>query len=433
MNNHLNIFRTYAKENRRYQLENDLTRALAISMQENTLFFNEVLKAVLDAKYSNELFNDLYSSNEISINIQKNSSEIVGFEKIFAVSLSEHVMAETHFWNQKHESVYDPICDIVVRINNIVIIIETKRDNVDCTAQLYNQIFNVCTKNELKIEESKDLVTPRDLSWPKLMEIAVKVHSFEKAAGSPSRFLNDFIDLVKNHNFRWLPEPSIFSVSPKNKNMIGRRIDSALNESVKQYGRRKLDYNDRLGLVFDSPWAQELLFSIEKNGDLSCSIYPGNTKAQGDSIFQKNAKPRSFMTVSNRQYEVSILYHIKFTSFQRYFTGLWFSEKDMKENLYTKNNFYKYCGRKKRGEDWEAIEALFDRSFQESFDWKAQCGWKSKIMGSGRNQFDMSFGYELGVVIPFQVLREVDQDKSDLSGLTALIDNIYKEFRGIYS
>ena len=63
MNSHLNIFRTYAKENRRYQLENDLTRALAICMQEDSLFFHEILKAILDAKYSNELFNDLNSLN----------------------------------------------------------------------------------------------------------------------------------------------------------------------------------------------------------------------------------------------------------------------------------------------------------------------------------------------------------------------------------
>ena len=42
MNKHLNIFTTYAKDNRTYQLENDLTRSLAICLQEDALFFHEV-------------------------------------------------------------------------------------------------------------------------------------------------------------------------------------------------------------------------------------------------------------------------------------------------------------------------------------------------------------------------------------------------------
>ncbi|WP_207431357.1 hypothetical protein [Sabulibacter ruber] len=431
MNTHLNIFRTYAKENRRYQLENDLTRALAICMQEDSLFFHEILKSILDPKYVNEFFNDLSSLNQIEINIQKNSSEINGFEKIFAVSLSEYVMLPEHFWNQNYETLYDPICDIVININGIVIIIEAKRDNVDCTAQLYNQVFNILKKNELT-EELKEIVVPVNLNWQKLMEIAVKAYSFEKATNAPNRFLNDFIDLVKNHNFRWLPEPSIFSVSPDNTDAIYRRIESVINELNKKEEFNKLDYNNRLGLSLKQPWAQEILFSISENGDLIVAVYPGNTKSQGAYIFNQDSKPKDFISVGNKQYQVSIAYHVKFTSFQRYFTGLWFTEKDLIEELYTKDNFWKYCGRKKRGKDWDEISQLFDKTLNANFNWKKDCEWEAKIIKSKRSQFDMSFGYELSTVIPFQELRETDQNKSDLSGLTVLIESIYNEFRTIY-
>lgn len=436
MNSHLNIFKTYAKENRRYQLENDLTRALAICLQENSLFFNEFLKATLNSKYASELFNDLYSSNEVSINIQTSSSEINGFKKIFAVSLSEHLMLADHFWNQNYEFQYDPICDIVIKINNVLIIIEAKRDNVDCTAQLYNQIFNICKSSDLSSDEMKKMVTPVDMNWQKLMEIAVKVHSFEKAAGSSNRFLNDFINLVKEHNFRWLPEPSIFSVSPNNIKVIEKRIDSALNELVKKNidkSFKKLDYNGRLGLKFDQLWAQEILFNVEKNGDLSIIVYPGNTKSQGYIIFHKEPKPKTKLTIDSITYDLSKSYHVKFTSFQRYFSGLFFGEKDLRHNLYSKDNFDQYCGRKKRGPEWESIAKLFDDSFYSNFDWRKQCSWEEKIINSGRNQFDMSFGYELSIRIPFEVLRMKDQNKSDLSNLAEMIENIYKEFRTIYS
>lgn len=432
MNSHLNIFKTYTNENRRYQLENDLTRAFAICMQENTLFFNEVLKSILDSADANELFSDIYSKNVIAINIQKRSSEINDFEKIYAVSLSENEMTEEHFWNQKHDNKYDPRCDLVININGIAIIVEAKRDNWDCTAQLWNQAFNICCKDNGLTEDMRSIVTPKDLNWFKLMNIAVKVHSLEKATGRPDRFLKDFIALVKGHNFRWLPEPSISSVSSNNSNAIQRRVESTLNELAKNYGYKKLDYSNRIGLWFDQPWAQELLFKIEEDGGLSITVYPGNTKAQGNYIFQRDPQPKTSIQIDEYDFPISSMYHVKLTSFQRYFTGLWFKEDALREVLFTKHNFYKYCGRNKRGKHWDDIVNLFDRCFKNDYDWRNNCDWDNEVINSNRSQFDMSFGYELSITVPFETLRQKDQDKSDLSSLASFIDNIYKEFRTIY-
>jgi hypothetical protein len=432
MNSHLNIFNTYAKENRQYQLENDLTRAFAICMQEDPLFFNEVLKAILDSKYLNELFNDLDSKHEIAIHIQKNSSEITGFEKIYAVSLSEHVMTEEVFWKQDHQEIYDPICDIVIKINEVAIIIEAKRDNVDCTAQLYNQVFNVCQKDASFTANMKVVVSPKDLNWPKLMGIAVRVHSFEKATGVYNRFLSDFIDLVKQHNFLWLPEPSIFAISSDNTPAIRRRIESAINELDKTTDIKKLDYYNRLGVWFDQQWAQEVLFHISEKGSLLIAIYPGNTKAQGWHIFTTNPQLRESIPINGKPYAISWEYHIKFTSFQRYFAGLWFKEDKLLKPLYTSNHFFEYCGRKRRGKDWANIANLFDEYFQPTFDWRSKCEWQSKVEESGRNQFDLSFGFEVEVEIPFDDLKKIDQDKSDLSGLMNLISAAYEALKHIY-
>ena len=44
MNSHLNIFKTYTATDREHQLENDLTRALAICFQEDPLFFHKILE-----------------------------------------------------------------------------------------------------------------------------------------------------------------------------------------------------------------------------------------------------------------------------------------------------------------------------------------------------------------------------------------------------
>jgi len=192
MNNHLNIFKTYTNSQRTFQLENDLTRAFAISIQEDSLFFNEILKEVFNGtNFYSQLFDSLESETIISIDIQKRTSQISDYDHIFAITLSEAEIGD--FWKAKNNRNYDPICDLVIKINNVYLIIEAKRDNFDCTAQLYNQILNVInavdqnTASLNKIEHG-NIITPIDLNWSKLMAIAVKVLSFEKSFGNTNRF-----------------------------------------------------------------------------------------------------------------------------------------------------------------------------------------------------------------------------------------------------
>ena len=429
MNSHLNIFKTYTKSNRTYQLENDLTRALAISLQEDSLFFHEVLKEILEGtNLYNQLFESLESETNVNIDIQKRASQITSFDHIFAISLSESEILD--FWEQNHNKNYDPICDLVIQINNILLVFEAKRDNVNCTAQLFNQILNITnSENEPQAfnkENYGEIITPFDFNWPRLMAIAVKVSSFEKAMNSQNRFLSDFISLVKQHNFRWLPEPSISSLQPTNKRPILRRIESTIEEVAKITEIGKLNYTDRLGLEFYKAWAKEILFSIKDNGNLGVSIYPGNTKGQGYSLFETNPKFSDTLNILENEYRTNYSYHIKFTSFQRYFQGLWFSETDLKKPLYTKENFHKYTGRRKRGVQWNEIETLFNESL--NYNWEKQCNWENAIINSGKNQFDISFGYEVHIEIPFERLKELDQTQNDLNNLIKLIVAIHEKF-----
>lgn len=429
MNSHLNIFKTYTNSNRTYQLENDLTRALAISLQEDSLFFHEVFKEILKGtNLYNDLFESIESETSININIQQKASQITNFDHIFAISLSESSISD--FWEQTHNKNYDPICDLVIQINNIVLVFEAKRDSVNCTAQLYNQILNIINKeNEPQVfnkENYGEVITPFDFNWPRLMAIAVKVLSFEKTVNSQNRFLTDFISLVKQHNFRWLPEPSISALQSTNQQAIRRRFDSTLDEIAKHTEVNRLNYLDRLGLEFYKPWAKEILFNIKSNGDLGVSIYPGNTKDQGYSLFVNNPKFNKTLKILGNEYTTHYHYHIKFTSFQRYFQGLYFSDSDLKKPLYTKENFEKYTGRKKRGIQWQQIETLLNDTL--NYDWKKQCDWQDSVIDSGKNQFDISFGYEVHIEILFERLKELDQNPTDLTNLINLGLAIHKSF-----
>lgn len=430
MNSHLNVFNTYTKKERVYQLENDLTRAFAICMQEDALFFYEVLKVVLnDDKQLDLLLSNTEVENKVNINIQQNSSNINSYEKIIAVSLSEFEMNVNDFFNQTNLHEYDPICDIVIELNDIVIIIEAKRDGVDCTAQLYNQAYNVVKKSN-DISKFSEIVESRDLNWKKLMQIASKVSSFQKTVGQINRFTLDFINLVKGHNPNWLPETPIAALTANQGFAIRRRIESAINYLEVNDGIKKLTYNDRLGMVFTKPWAQEILFHIADEGQLVVTVYAGNTKAQGWHLFSREVEIAKTLNIEGKDYELHQGYHIKLTSFQKFFTGLWFRDTEFnKPGLYSKENYFNFTGRsiKSKGH-WTALEQLFDEYFLSSYDWRAKLNWEEKVINTNKSQFDISFGYELFVVIPFEELKMMDDSATKLDGLVNLIRASYKAF-----
>jgi hypothetical protein len=429
MNKHLNLFNSYSKDERNYQLENDLTRALAICLQEDNLLLHEVLKQIFSGTtYYNQLFDEYSNENKVNIEIQKEVSTLLDFEHIFAVSLTSSVLNVEDFFSKEHHADYDPICDLVITLNNVIIIIEVKRDHSDCTSQLYNQIFNALKGTGINNITIQEPVTPVDLNWHKLMEIVVNVNNFHKTTNTKNRFLKDFIQYIREHNYSWLPDVSISSLYPSSKNAIFRRIKTAVTNS----NIPPLD-NDRLGFKYPLPFADEILFRIQDNGDLSISIYPANTKSQGYHIFKNTDTPHFVeeIIIQGNRYKLNKAYHIKFSSFQRYFAGLWFDDIDLQKELYNRNNFLKYSGRKKKGNDWVELEDLFNNSFNSAYDWKKYCDWNSKVIGSGKSQFDISFGYELSFIIPFNTLKQIDIKKEDISNLKIVLEEVYNHLLNV--
>jgi len=430
LNKHLNIFIPYSKEYRTYQLENDLTRALAITLTEDSLFFHEFLKKIFEeTPFYGQLFDSMESNIKISIEIQKNTKDIKNFDHIFAISLSESKLKD--FWGYliKNNNYldYEYICDLTIKINKILLIIEIKRDDVNCTEQLFYQIKNICKKN--KQEVCKKIITAYDLNWEKLLKIAIRVLNFERSFNKKNTFLYNFIQLIESHNRNWLPETPINSLNPKDEALLKRRIESAINKTSKQHKKiEKLDYNDRLGISFPKKWANEILFNFSELGDLEITIYPGNTKGQGYKIFNNKTYFSEKIQILNKAYDLEKKYHIKFTSFQRYFSGLWFEEKDLKKELYTKENYYLYTGRIKK-ERWKEIEFFLDDHFKKNFNWKALADWNSKVINSGKTQFDISFGYQIYFNIPFNDLKAIDKKQKDIQNLSRLILEIFTKFQ----
>jgi hypothetical protein len=421
MNKHLNIYKTYTKVNREnYQLEDDLTRALAIALQENDVFLHQFLKYILTKKenaYSN-LFDDYTSKNSIEIDIQKQVESIEGFDHLFAVRISGNAMGND-FYSQNHDEDYNAITDLFIQIDNIAIIFEVKPNNHNSTAQLYNQAFN-SIKGDAFLTMQND-VTAVDFNWPLIMQMAVRINNYQVAINKKSRVLDNFISYIKMHNYQWLPQLSLSALSfTENSNSISKRLNDAIENSD------NTTINNRLGIKCNYGWAEEMLISLnQKTEEVSFTVYPGNTKAQGYHIFTTEGEPqfKKSLEINNKARKINKDYHIKFSG-QSYITGLWAGEKDFEKPLYTKANFYHHSGRKKRNLHWESIKNVLDDAFNDTYDWQKECNWEQKLIGSNRSQFDISFGYELSVGIPFKELQLLDTDKNDLTNLIHLINKV---------
>lgn len=423
MNAHLNIYKAYTKQSREgHQLEDDLTRALAIALQENDIFAHQFVKYILEQKeyiYEN-LFDNYNEKSPIEIDIQKSVKDITNFDHLFAVRISGDAMGND-FFDQNHEREYNPITDMYIHIHNVVIIFEIKPRNINSTAQLYNQAYNI-----LGIaEDMASKVTPVDFNWPLLMQTAVRVNNFQEAVGKPSRLLDNFISYIKMHNYQWLPQLplSALSYDPRDGSIV-KRISDAIDNSENHH------LGNRLGIKCGFGWAQEILINLNENPqEIEFKIYPGNTKGQGWSIFKNKGEPKfkTEVKVNGALRELRKRYHIKFSG-QGYFTGLWAEETDFKKLLHTKENFIKHSGRKERNTDWLEVESLLDASFNADYEWKKKCDWDNKVIGSNRSRFDISFGYEMSFSIPYSELQILDTDKNNLQPLIQLIDEVKDEF-----
>jgi hypothetical protein len=256
--------------------------------------------------------------------------------------------------------------------------------------------------------------------------------------GQSSQFLSDFITLIQGYCPSWIPMQPLSNIGPdaSNDHLRWLRLSTAIKSSKK--ANVALDFNDRIGLDLKEPWVNELLFSFSKDEKgvpvLNINMYPGNTKNQGWHLYNAenlNWRNKSHINIAGVEAKLSYYCHIKFTSFQSYFTGLDFGPSKLKpgKSICEPKNF-NISGRKKR-ENWDQLAAFFDDHFIESYNWRKVCQWDKKIIESGKNQFDISFGYCVYVKIPYSNLREIDNTLDTESGLSDFICQAYQEFKNV--
>lgn len=442
MDRHLNLFRAFSQNLSHENIEDNLSRAFVICLQNNNLLFHEFLKRIFSeteqtAVYSS-IFTDITSLDNLNMDIQVKTDDINSeeFRKVFAVAISGKALDMSGFYSYHANSTKSHTTDIFITINDIAIVIEVKRNDDDCRSQLYQQVA------AFTADINQNNVHPLDFNWRKVMELVTQINGFQILNHQNDRFLGDFIDLVKSHNQNWLPVAPFSSISniPQNRHKFKKRIEAALNFVSEDLNI--LEYSDRIGLQISNGWASEIVINVQKNNleklDLHFGIWPGNTKSQGYKMLSELNKHSSWsppkeVVINNERFQVKWGYEIKFCHFNRFVTNIILRDEHIKDGkkIISSLVHQKYTGKYNR-DKWLELENFLDEYIKEDFNWREYMKWEKNFEQTNRTYLTLSIGYEIETIVPIDYVQRIDTQIDDLQSLSELIKNIKLEYEQLF-
>jgi hypothetical protein len=425
-NYHLNLFNFYGDNNEQL-LENNLTRALAICLENDPILFDRLLRKILTDEYDN-LFVTVGDSAKVNIGIQIKCKDFNGITKVVGIPLSvdELILNEQVQANGAEE----PITDLSIQVDEKLIIFEVKRNAADCLGQLKNQLEKIVNYSEDEISVNYH---DKAFSWGILMDLCRHTLKFQKDVNIENLFTRDFYNFLKSNYPKWFRKvpfreisfPDHLDEDNKQKELLEVRLN-LIKQGILEYWNKERNSDDELVFnranipVHDYSWVDEINIepSIDFETDrkfIALKVWPGDTKTQGYSIFKKG-KPFEWPSyILNKDYEFRVQPYIKFSHMQ----GLcWVYTRD-KENpkTHTKEFFDRYAGKWKRDKqkrwvkstaNWEELDQILNEVNASEEDWKIASEFNRIIEQSQRSYFYISSGFAVEVRMPYSVAEELD-------------------------
>ncbi len=423
-NDHLNIFHFYGNNDEQYY-ENNLTRGLAICLENDAVLLDRFLRNVI-----NKTENKIFPIQEIRINVQKKASQLTNIDKLIGVAMTAEELSEKS--PDKSIETGNPVTDLTIQINDTLIVIEVKKNKQDCRAQLINQLERIAKINELPSTEFE----PINYSWEDVMALIRNTLKFQKNINSKNRFTDDYYQFIKRKHPAWLGAIKLNEIRfPKNlendtiestqKELIEVRLNVLKKKILESWNKEKglnqeLVYERANLPVSEYSWVDEVSIEPETNGNnyIAIKIWPGDTKTQGYSIFNTNRPFEWPKRIEGSDFRV--IPYIKFAHRQ----GLcWINLKDKSNPItHTGDFFYKYTGKWNRdeanpnqwihqGANWSEFNNIL-KDITPGGDWKKISGWDDKIQDSNRSFFNISVGFAISVLLKYKQAQKLDGDST---------------------
>lgn len=417
-NIHLNLFKHYSE----ISLENNLTRALVITLQNDPLFLNEFFYKITNKRLEEELSYD----SEIEMNIQEFVLNLKGFEKLYAITLTTE---EITFLLKEQRETKNPITDIAIIINNIGIIIEVKPSNENCEAQLRNQVDKI-VKN-LLLEEPPIY---KSITWGEIISLLEKTLLVHKNLENNSFISRNFMNFMEINHPTWFPIKKFsdipFSREDKNFHLILKRL-----KEIKKYlvgSDQLIQISDRFAIPVNENWASEINMGVNSESEvIDLKIWPGDTKGQGISLFEEN-KTFDFFELNGMigklqgiEFTYKIGQYLKFSHFQKGMFWVFFD--DYKK--FNRENFNLLSGRWRK-DRWEEFYKLMERMFPEQWkDLSNISNWNKFVINSNRTTFDLSMGIEFIISIDYKKIQKLEKEDRLIGFLRELIDKMLLDIK----
>jgi len=452
MNHHLNLYKPYYQaDDQADPIENNLTRALIIAMQQQSLLFYKVIELICDRAepgaddFARQLFSEFRDPNDMTFEIQVNMRDLQEdvFEGgVFAVSLTTVLVDMEAFQGLTFGSSVDTsrITDILITIRDTLFVIEVKRTSIDCRQQLFDQVY--------PLKEKGNGIRGCSITWTDILSLLYTIDSLQKVAYEKNVFTQDLIQLLETHFPGIIPAlpfgsfPFTFDRTTAEWGKMKQRLAKCLNgiEEVGTYQIRH--YPDRSPVQLEWGWAREVSFWFTEDpadgAALFAYIWPANTKGQGWPVYTRslNWLQQTSLQVGDQRFELQILYEVKFCHFNRYVSAFQFGDDRLRPGklLHTLENFKKsgkYYREATNGASWADLDHWLRPHFVEDYDWKAQCNWEDNFVLTNRNNVSVSLGFQVRCTIPYSYLQRIDKIDADYQKVSRLFQSVVDCFSGL--
>lgn len=435
-NHHLNLFRFFNESDQKQFIENNLSRAFAICLQNNSLLFSEFIKTLVDVSEYESLFNIIDKDTQCLIDIQvdpSSSIELESYTKVYAIALTSETIDMGDFLTQPKYDDKRNRTDIFIGIKDIAFVIEVKKHGENCKAQLYNQIVPFIN-NERDPSKQTEIIA-KSVSWQQITRLMENTRNVQRLTQQHSPFLSDFLGLSERQFPHWFnPKPfNSIALVKENISQLQKRMRQALADVGQSY--QLLPFSDRFGISVPFGWAGEILLDFANypfGSYIVFYIYAANTKQQGYPIFNGNLDwvNRSSLRINNIDYKLETNYEIKLCHFNKYISGIQFRKDDTVKEIHTKDNFYHQSGKWHRNA-WKDLEKFLDDHFKPEFNWREKCKWNDYFINTERNYLTMSIGYSSALFIPYSDFTIIDKNDADVGKVTDFLKSIIEGLKNM--
>ena len=300
---YLNLFVPYSQRKNDDPKENNLSRGIAILLEENYLFFDRFIDFInVELSKNNHAPVAKPSSiTERAIDIQNSASNLAvssvpeGVQRIIPVTLTPE---KTEFGEEARDT-ENPIPDISILCNNDessdLIIIEVKQYQANADAQVLNQVESI--QNKMKENDDIDVSVVKDvirITWQDIIQIIQNVKHLQE--GRSDFVLEHYLDYLKYYRQRWFPiEPFRAGMTDE---MVLKRVWPLANNCARLLNPDEEVSGQTTWIPLSWGYALGAYVYHNSNG-IDVVLWPGNIGKQSWPLFRDNGQIRNDMSWIN--------------------------------------------------------------------------------------------------------------------------------------